>query len=99
MAVVFEPSPGFDKVDHFYKTLASQKLVGKRFGSLEEALRQKTSIKGKDVPLSRYFGVDKGGIPPGGFPLAVSEIDIVGISIDEDGTILHNTPGICVPIL
>ncbi len=99
MTVVFEPSDGFDKVNYFYRTLASKMLIGKEFGSLEEALKQTTNVRGKDVPLSRYFEFDKRGIAPGGFPLVVSKIGIVGISTDEDGTILHNTPGINVRIL
>ena len=77
MAIVFERSKNFEEVDYFYKNLALNKLVGKSFGSLEEALRQTTNVNGKDVLLSKYFKVDIKTVVPKNLPIQIREAYIV----------------------
>jgi hypothetical protein len=99
MAIVFEPSKYFDKVQGFYRNLAQRMLIGKKFGSLEDALNQTILVRGKDVPISEYFKVDGKTIFPEKLPMTIREAEISGVYVDDEGVSMHNMPGVNLHIM
>jgi len=76
MPIVFEPTKDYGKLRWtLYQTLARRCLLGKKFGSLEEALCQKDP-KGKSLLEYGFYIGDITVEKPENLPIVINEVTI-----------------------